>query len=270
MSGSNHLFGWYELMTTDLDAAAAFYGKVVGWNCAAAPAAPPGMDYRLFAPHETPACPGPDQPMGVAGLMALPEQARGFGVPPHWLGHVDVASAAAALERAVSLGAKPMMPVTEVPNICRFAVLADPQGAVFGVMELIDPPPEAKPDYLALGHIGWHELYAADPDAAFGFYAALFGWMKREAMDMGPLGTYQFFGTEAQVLGGMMRKPAQMPVAAWGYYVNVADIDAAMAATTAGGGRVVHGPIQVPGGRWVINAVDPQGAVFNLVGGRKG
>lgn len=258
---SDHLFAWYELMTTDPDAAAAFYGRVFGWTAGAAPGAPAGMDYRLF-------CGASQMPSG--GLMALPEPARAMGVPPHWLGYVGVADADAALAKAESLGAKVVVPAKDVPNMVRFGCFVDPQGAALGVLMPLNPPPGAKPDYMAPGRIAWHELYATDPDAAFGFYAALFGWVKRDAMDMGEMGVYQMYGTADQMLGGMMRKPPMMPSAAWGYCVNVPDIDTAMAAAAAGGGKVVHGPQQVPGGQWVVNAVDPQGAAFSMVGARKG
>jgi predicted enzyme related to lactoylglutathione lyase len=257
----NHLFAWYELMTTDLDAAAGFYGKVLGWQAMPAPGAPAGMDYRLLALPGAPPS---------AGLMALPEAARAMGVPPNWLGYVAVESAAAALAKAVALGATAVVPVTEIPEMCRFACIMDPQGAALGFMEPINPPPDAKPDYMAVGRVGWHELYAADLDAALAFYGALFGWEKQQSIDMGPMGIYQMYGLGETMLGGMMKKPPMMPQAAWGYYANVADIDVALAASNGNGGKLFHGPQQVPGGSWVVNCQDPQGAVFSMVGARKG
>ncbi len=85
---------------------------------------------------------------------------------------------------------------------------------------------------------------------------------------MGPIGTYQLFAAGGTTIGGMMNRPPQMPVAAWQYYIAVPDIDAAMARATASGGQVINGPMEVPGGAWVINAIDPQGAHFSLVGAR--
>jgi predicted enzyme related to lactoylglutathione lyase len=66
----------------------------------------------------------------------------------------------------------------------------------------------------------------------------------------------------------MMNKPAEMPRPAWIYYFNVDDIDAAIAKTTAGGGQIVNGPMQVPGGSWMAQAIDPQGAMFAMLGKR--
>ena len=115
------------------------------------------------------------------------------------------------------------------------------------------------------GHIGWHELHGGDPEKSFAFYSGLFGWTKGEAMDMGAMGTYQIFSTKGQQSGGMMKKMDQEPASQWLYYITVDAIDAAEARVKSAGGQVVHGPMQVPGGSWIINGVDPQGAMFALV-----
>ena len=250
-------FAWYELMTTDMAGAAAFYAKVTGWEANAAPMAPPGMAYRLLG------LPGH---MPAAGLMNLPDPARAMGVPPHFIGYVDVPDVDAALAKAVSLGARVAVPPTDIPNVVRFACIWDPQGAAIGMITPLSPPSDAKPDYASPGRIGWHELYSTDWQAGFGFYTAMFGWQKDHAMDMGPMGTYQIFSSNGRPIGGMMNKPEAMPVAAWAYYVNVAGIDAALAAIAPGGGQVVHGPVEVPGGQWIVQGMDPQGAFFAVVG----
>jgi predicted enzyme related to lactoylglutathione lyase len=250
-------FAWYELMTTDQAGAAAFYRAVSGWEALAAPMAPPGMTYHLFGlPGQMPA----------AGLMDLPEAAQARGAPPHWHGYVNVPDVDAALVKAVSLGARVAVPATDVPNVVRLACIWDPQGAAIGLLSPINPPPEAKPDYASPGRIGWHELYTTDWQASFGFYSAMFGWQKDHALDMGPMGTYQIFSSNGRQIGGMMNKPAAMPVPAWAYYVNVPGIEAALAAITGGGGQVIHGPVEVPGGQWIVQGIDPQGAFFAIVG----
>ncbi len=250
-------FVWYELMTTDTAGAAAFYATITGWKAGAVPGAPAENPYQLFC-----------QPKGMAagGLMPLPAPAAAMGVPPNWLGYVDVPDVEAALAKALSLGATLAVPVTEVPNMVRFACIRDPQGAALGLLSPINPPPDAKPDYASPGQFGWHELYAADWEAAFGFYSAMFGWRKDVAMDIGEMGTYQLFAFGSTAQGGMMNKPPMLPVACWMYYINVANIDAALAAITAGGGQVMMGPHQVPGGNWIVQAKDPQGAAFAVVG----
>jgi predicted enzyme related to lactoylglutathione lyase len=83
---------------------------------------------------------------------------------------------------------------------------------------------------------------------------------------MGAMGTYQIFSVGGQGVGGMMNKPPMVPVANWLYYINVADIDAAVDRVKTGGGQILNGPMQVPGGSWIIQGKDPQGAMFALVG----
>ena len=119
------------------------------------------------------------------------------------------------------------------------------------------------------GHVGSHELYASDWESAFAFYAGQFGWTKATSVDMGPMGTYQLFAAGGDPIGGMMTKPQSMPSPAWQYYFNVGEIDAAVARVTSNGGQVLHGPHEVPGGSWIVQAMDPQGAMFALVAPRR-
>ena len=126
---------------------------------------------------------------------------------------------------------------------------------------------EAPPELPAgtPGTVGWHELYATEWKAAFAFYEKMFGWTKAEAIDMGPMGTYRLFATGDVPVGGMMTKPETIPMPYWGYYFNVAGLDAAAARVTAGGGKIMNGPMEVPGGQWIVNCMDPQNATFSLV-----
>lgn len=249
-------FVWYELMTTDPAAAQRFYTQVVGWT--AADSGMPGMDYTLLSA-------GPHM---VGGLMALPPDVAAAGAPPGWVGYVgveDVDAKAAELQRA---GGAVHHGPEDIPGVGRFAAVADPHGAGFclfkGALQPGEAPPAAPPEGTP-GTMGWHELMAGGLAPAWDFYSGLFGWNKDEAIDMGPMGTYQLFGAGAHPIGGMMTKPAEMPVAAWLYYVNVDAIDAAVERVKAGGGQVCNGPMEVPGGSWVVQCTDPQGAMFAMV-----
>jgi predicted enzyme related to lactoylglutathione lyase len=82
------------------------------------------------------------------------------------------------------------------------------------------------------------------------------------------LGTYQLFSAGGETIGGMVTGPSNMPAAFWLYYFNVGDIEAAAKRVTAGGGRVLGGALELPGGSWVIQCADPQGAAFALEGER--
>jgi predicted enzyme related to lactoylglutathione lyase len=201
---------------------------------------------------------------GVAGLMPIPEDARKAGVQPAWMGYIavdDVDRAAARIEKE---GGKVLRPPRDVPGVIRLAVVADPQGTGFIIAKgLIHDAPPALPAGTP-GTVGWHELYAVEWKSAFAFYEKLFGWTKAEAVDMGPVGTYQLFATGDGAVGGMMTKPATIPVPHWGYYINVAGLDAAVGRVKAGG-RILNGPMQVPGGSWIVNCADPQNAAISMV-----
>ena len=253
MAAQPSRFVWYELMTSDPAAARAFYGQVVGWQMS--DSGMPGMDYTLLSVGDR----------HVAGLMALPAEACAAGVPPNWSGYLavdDVDAQAAAVAQA---GGQLLRPAEDIPGVGRFAVVADPAGAAFCLFKdnnagEMAPLPPGTP-----GGVDWHELMGGPLDAAWAFYGPLLGWEKSDAIDMGPMGSYQMFKAGDAVIGGMMAKPPEMPVAAWNYYIAVDAIDAAAARVQAGGGRVINGPMEVPGGSWVLNAVDPQGAHFSLV-----
>jgi predicted enzyme related to lactoylglutathione lyase len=255
MSDRHGRFVWYELMTTDTAAAKSFYGEVIGWG---AEPGPPGMDYTLFTAADT----------MVAGLMDLPADARAMGSPPSWICYVAVDDVDSAAERMTRLGGKVHVPPRDIPDVGRFAVVADPQAAVIALFKSSDPVPEQPAGLGTPGHIGWNELVAADWEAAFPVYADLFGWQKAEAVDIGAMGTYQLFAIGGQTLGGMFTKPPTVPVPFWLPYFNVGDIDAAAGRVTAGGGRILNGPMQVPGGPWIVQGLDPQGAAFALLGTR--
>jgi hypothetical protein len=247
-------FVWYELMTTDSAAAEAFYRGVLGWQ--ARDAGMPGIAYTLLSA-------GDDT---VAGLMAMTDAACAAGARPGWTGHVAVSDVDATAAQFKQAGGTIHHAPTDIPGIGRFAIVADPQGAV---LALFCAAPEYQNTHAAPtgpGHAGWRELAAADGSAAFPFYAEVFGWTKGDAVDMGPMGTYQIFAGPGggDALGGMMTKPPSVPVPFWLYYFNVEGIDAAVDRVVAGGGKVLNGPHQVPGGTWIAQCLDPQGAPFAL------
>ncbi len=250
-------FNWVELMTTDVAGARAFYAEVVGWDAEAA--GPMHPDYTLFRAGT----------VEVAGMFPLPQPLRDMGVPPHWGGYVAVDDVDAMVGRVEAAGGSLRRAAEDIPEVGRFAVVADPQGAVFTLFkpnsEMAAPPAGPTP-----GRVGWYELMAGDLEPAFAFYAGLFGWRKTQAIDMGPMGTYQTFATPGMgadgMSGGMMTKPSAMPSPAWAFYFNVEGIEAAVARVVGAGGQVLNGPMQVPGGSWIVQGRDPQGAFFALVG----
>ena len=256
MTESHGKFVWYELMTPDPKAAAQFYASVLPWTAKAAGA--PGMDYTLFNIGEA----------GVAGMMPMPADAGPRKVPPNWSGYVAVDDVDGMVARIKKEGGGTHHEPQDIPGIGRFAVVHDPQGGVFLLFKpgRGDAPP--MPDQHTPGMVGWRELHTTDQEAAMGFYTKLFGWSKGDAMDMGPMGTYQIITRRGDKLGGAFNSPAcaQTHRPFWLYYFSVSSVEAAAAKVKAGGGTITNGPMQVPGDAWVVHCADPQGAHFALSG----
>ena len=118
-------------------------------------------------------------------------------------------------------------------------------------------------------HIRWNELATTDPDAAQAFYTGQFGWSQEGQMDMGAMGAYRFIQHHGVGIGALMPKMPAMPQSLWTYYIGVDDIDRAAEAVAENGGRILAGPMEIPGGEFSLNGIDPQGAAFGLVGPRK-
>ena len=252
MAMSEGIFVWYELATSDVDAAAAFYTKVVGWSMT--DSGMPGMRYTLAKVGER----------QVAGLMGFPAD-TGSG-PTMWFGYILVADVDEMADRVRQAGGAVHREPSDIAGIGRFAVVADPQGAMFMLFRGSgEPAPELAAK--APGTIGWHELHTSDWQAGLVFYQDLFGWEKSYANDMGPMGIYQTFSVAGAWTGGIMNGGGS-PEPHWLYYINVDDIDAAAGRVAEAGGEVLHGPLQVPGGDWVLMGKDPQGAEFALTGSR--
>jgi predicted enzyme related to lactoylglutathione lyase len=256
-------FIWYELVTADIAGAKRFYDAVVGWNIQDRSDFP--NDYRMI---------GRSDGKSAGGAMQITDEMKQHGARPIWLAYIgvdDVDAAVGAIERD---GGKTFMPPFDVPDIGRVAMVADPQGVPFYVMKPIPPEgqPDAESDVFSVDqpqHIRWNELASADQDGAIAFFARQFGWTQEGAMPMGEMGDYKFIYVNGVRVGAVMRKPPQLPVSMWTFYIGVDDIDRAAKEITDGGGQILHGPMEIPGGEFSLNALDPQGASFGLVGPRK-
>ncbi|AGT07612.1 VOC family protein [Paracoccus aminophilus] len=249
---------WYELTTPTgrLDATCAFYGKVFGWTVQSA--GMEGFDYRLAG----------DARGMVAGLMALPPEE----VPPHWKIYFTVESADQAAAEISAAGGRVLQEPADIPGTGRFAVVSDPAGAVFGLLQPLEMTAEAAAkfqpafDQKSTGRGNWHELMAPQPEAELSFYAKLFGWEKSRAVEMGEdRGIYQLFSHKGADIGGMMDLGGA-PAPHWLAYFGVDGIDSAMSRVSDAGGKILFGPMEVPGGAWVAGCTDPEGAAFAIVG----
>jgi predicted enzyme related to lactoylglutathione lyase len=254
MSQSAHgRFVWYDLMTTDPVAAKAFYNQLVGWGTK--PWQESGPPYTMWIAGSE----------AIGGVMDLPKEAADAGAPPNWIAYIAVSDIEVVCERATELGGVVLHPATDIPGAGCFAILQDPQGAVFAVYasdSLSDDPPQQP----GIGQISWHELATSDFAAGYDFYCELFGWESKEDMDMGGGWMYRIYGQpESFPLGGMFTKPAEMPgPPMWLYYISVPSVTEAVARVKELGGKVLNGPMEVPGGDMIAQCMDPQGAVFAL------
>jgi predicted enzyme related to lactoylglutathione lyase len=263
MAGEQN-FVWYELMTTDTAAAAEFYACVVGWHPEKAMNTTAGGDtYTVFNI--------PGAAMGTAGMMALTADMLAGGARPAWLGYIYTDDVDRKSAEVKARGGSVHVPPTDIPGIGHFSVVADPHGAIFYLFRPMMPegPMPEMPKPGTPGTFGWNELYAGNLDEAFDFYSALFGWTRSMVVDMDALGPYQLFASGGRDIGGMMKKLDQMPMAFWNYYITVDAIDAAIERLKEKGGTVMNGPHPVPGGAWIVQAMDPQGAMFALTAAKR-
>jgi predicted enzyme related to lactoylglutathione lyase len=235
-------FVWHELLTSDTAGAGGFYPKVVPWKTQPWERDP---SYTLWMGKAGP----------IGGVAAL-DEATGA---PRWLAYIGVEDVHGAVAQAKSMGAKVIKDVTDMPETGTYAVLADPQGGEFAVYKSHNPSNSTGP--LSAGEFSWHELCTSDADAAVNFYSKLAGWEIGPKHDMGPeFGFYHLMLQGGNQYVGIF-KSDKMPVG-WTCYVKVDDVDKAANAAKSAGGRVINGPMEVPGGSWIAQILDPAGVMF--------
>lgn len=253
MRNSHGSFIWYELMSKDPDASKAFYDAVVGWSIGPKPAG--AMDYRMIEA-------GDGQ---VGGVLGLTTEMTSHGARPMWFGYLGVDNVDDTVQKVLAAGGKVLMPAWDIPEVGRLAMVTDPQGIPFYVMRGASDHTSTAFGRTAMGHVSWNELLTPNQDAALAFYGSLFGMSKSGVMPMGPMGDYTFLRHAGADIGAMMTTPPGGAPNGWGFYFRVADIEAAKDKVIKGGGTVIQGPMEVPGGEMVLSAIDPQGASFGLV-----
>jgi predicted enzyme related to lactoylglutathione lyase/uncharacterized protein YbaA (DUF1428 family) len=248
---------WYELITSDAEAAQKFYASVLGWTFFDSGQA--AMDYRIINAGEN----------SIGGVIPITKDMADQGAQPIWLGYIAVDDVDATVAEIKKRGGSEQMPAMDIPMVGRIAMVADPQGAPFYVMK-----PKGQGKSLAFsddrprpGHCAWNELQTPDQPAAWNFYSELFGWRKDGEMSMGPMGSYEFI-RHGSMIGAMMSNSATGGPPRWTQYFRVEDIDKAKTTVEAQGGTVVQGPDEIPGGEFSMNCIDPQGAAFGVVGRR--
>lgn len=254
MSQFQGKFVWYDLMADDIDAARAFYTNVVGWDARASGLRDGAYTTFLAGPRT------------IGGVSPISAGARANGVRPHWSGYIAVDDVDCFSARVKSAGGEIHRPPEDIDGFGRLAVVSDPHGARFILLQGAKDPTPVHHLPGAPGHIGWHELQAGDLDSDFAFYSDLFGWARAEAMDVGPLVVYQTFSKGGPAFGGMMTRLSVMPSPHWLYYFNVEDVVATIGRVVRNRGKVIYGPLHTPGAQLIAQCIDPQGAMFAVIG----
>jgi predicted enzyme related to lactoylglutathione lyase len=251
-------FVWYELTTPDPDGAQKFYPRFTGWGTQKF-----DDDYTIWTTSGKP----------FAGIFRLGPEMRAQGVPPNWMPYVETDNVGKTAELAASLGGKIISGPSDIPGTGRYAVLQDPQGAVFGIYKS-NGPSQAWDGTPVVGRFSWHELMTTDWKAAWEFYETLFGWERQGEMDMGGGNMYAMWG-KGRMFGGMFDRTPEMASMRpfWLVYIHVKDVGKAMDIATKAGAFVQRPRMDIPGGTIAILG-DPQGAGFALhdltVGGMTG
>ncbi len=246
-------FTWYDLNTTDAAGAIEFYPKLTGWTTQKWEQATADTPYTMWVNGEHP----------VGGVTLLQEEAKKMGAPPHWLAYIETLDVDATTKQAIELGGTVLMPAMDLPMVGRFSIIQDPTGGVFSAFTPANESEEGIRD-AKIGEFSWHELMTSDLEAGWTFYSTLFEWELIEDMDMGEMGNYRMYGKAGVTMGGIMNKPPMVPVSSWIYYLKLPNMREAIETITTRGGTIVNGPMEVPGGDQVAQAIDPQGAMFAI------
>lgn len=261
----NGRFVWHDLMSTDPEGSKAFYSQLFGWDIQDVPM--PHGTYRMI--NDRPAAQGGE---GQGGIEAVPQE----GVPSHWLGYVTVPDVDAAAKAAAEAGGTVHLEPTDIPEVGRFAIVADPAGGVVAPFrsqsgDLPDPEGMPRP-----GQFCWDELLSTNAEACEGFYTRLFPWHHTSmTMPSGPGMpdfTYHLFkrgpDEDAKDGGGMLQMPPEAEAPShWLPYIAVDDVDAMAEKAVGLGATLYKAPDDIPNiGRFAVLG-DPQGASFALFQG---
>jgi predicted enzyme related to lactoylglutathione lyase len=247
-------FCWFELGTSDQNAAKEFYAGLFGWGFKDSPLPPEmGGVYTTLTKDDK----------DVGAIYQLGPQME--GVPPHWMLYVAVDSADETAARVAELGGETLLPPFDVMEHGRMAVFKDPTGATLSVWE---PKTHFGVELIrASGSACWSELATTDVKKAGAFYSSLFGWSLKESSDGMP---YTEFGNNGQMIGGMMPMDGpqfQGVPPHWTVYFAVDDCDATAEKAKGSGATSCVPPMDIQNvGRFAV-IQDPQGAVFSIFTG---
>lgn len=233
-------FVWHENVSDDPQRAQSFYTELFGWEIA--PFKVGDADYPIISAN--------GQMHG--GFPTVPP-----GTPAHWAGNVEVESVDDTVEKVQTAGGKLIAGPMDMPEVGRYAVIGDPQGAVLAVFQPSGGSPEGR------GVFVWDELGTQDVEGSEQFYDAVFGWT---TSDMGEeYGGYKTFQRGDTQVGGLMKMPDASVPTMWAPYIAVDDVDATIAKAGGLGGATVVEAMDIPDIGRIAVLKDPVGAVFGII-----
>jgi predicted enzyme related to lactoylglutathione lyase len=240
-------FCWWSLMSTDVERANRFYRDLFGWT----------FSTMKFPDHSTSTI----YHTGKGGFANPVPLEENFPGPSHWITYITVKDVAQACQHAETLGGTVCVPPFDIPTIGRTAVITDPAGAAFHVFEPFQEEGESNMIGNGPGEICWMELMVDDPSQVIPFYGDLFGWRFSEPMDVNG-GVYRSFENGGEKLGGIFKRPADVPPMppAWMVYFSVASVDAAAERVKALGGCIMVEKTAIPSTGFFACIADPTGA----------
>jgi predicted enzyme related to lactoylglutathione lyase len=238
---------WFEVSGPDPEGTSKFYSELFGWHTEAVPG---GEAYIAADTHAG---------KGINGGFAKSQD----GQPPSVTFYAEADDLQATLDKAESLGASTVVPVTEVPGIVTFAIFADPQGAAVGVLKGVTSPEEATgPSSGDNPQVGWFEIVCAEPEKAWDFYRELFDWDVKGSSGEGMV-YGEVHAPEGQgISGGIGSTPDGQPHVS--VYAEVDDLQKYVERAESLGGTTIMPPMDVGEGTSVAMIGDPQGTWFGL------
>lgn len=248
---TNNAPDWVDLTTPKLESAMSFYSRLFDWELETTPS--PMGDYVIARQHGH----------QVAGLM---ERDAGItDAPPMWTMYINVGDADLTASRAREAGGDVLEPPFDIPD-GRISLVADPTGAIFGVIATPLQHQDQKWFSSQSGGVCWVELLTRDPSRAEGFYRATFGW-KAETEEYDGT-SYTTFDLDGEGVAGMMMMPDEVPAEApahWAIYFAVDDCARTEKRAAELGGQILRGTTRIAAGEFAVLA-DPQGASFHIMG----
>ncbi len=244
-------FVWGELVTSDVAAAAGFYGKVFGWTFETYGGDDDRDTYTLALADGLP----------IGGMVFDQRAMKGKTPSARWVGLISVADVKAATAAVTAGGGKVVYAPVMLGERGETAVFKDPEGVLFGVVHSKNGDPL---DYAGdLNEWFWVDLWTADVEKAAAFYRAVVGYETLPIADDGPRsGLRLLSGGFARA--GIMQKYNEKLSATWLPYIRVANAEASAAAATAAGGKVLLEPVALNLATVAIIA-DPTGAPVGIV-----